>query len=190
LLNPLPSGKGFLLLYKFIIMSNPPLSTSEYHSYYQPYIDKASVDGLAEGLQNGLRETSSFFNGIPVEKHSFRYEEGKWTPKEILLHIIDTERVFTYRALQFARSEGAVLKGFDQDEFAKNGDTTGRTMQDLLAEFEAVRMSTIHFAKSCSPASLVRMGEASGHPLSVRAALYITIGHEMHHCDIVQERYL
>ena len=171
-------------------MINSALATSEYHSYYQRYIDKASGDGLLEGLQVGLRETSSFFNAIPVAKHSFRYEEGKWTPKEILLHIIDTERVFTYRALQFARSEGAILKGYDQDEFAKHGDTTNRSMEDLLAEFEAVRMATIHFAKSCSAASLVRMGVASDSPLSVRAALYIVIGHEIHHCAIIKERYL
>ena len=170
-------------------MDNLPTST-EYNTYYKRYIDQAANGSILEGLQHGMEVTTSFFEAIPAEKHEYRYEESKWTPKEILLHIIDTERVFSYRALQFARSEGAVLKGFDQDEFAKNADANDRSMQDLLDEYAAVRMSSLYFAKSCSKETWLRMGEASGSPLSVRAAFYIILGHEIHHCAVLQERYL
>lgn len=171
-------------------MQNNQPASSEYNAYYKRYIDQAQGFPILEGLQNGMEVTTSFFEAIPLEKHEYRYEESKWTPKEILLHIIDTERVFAYRALQFARSEGAILKGFDQDEFAKNGDVTNRSMQDLLDEYAAARMANLYFAKSCTDETWVRMGEASGSPLSVRAAFYIILGHEIHHCAVLQERYL
>jgi len=163
---------------------------SEYNDYYKTYIDQVEGDSILVGLQNGLEAIMTFFNAIPVEKHDYRYEASKWTPKEILLHIIDTERVFAYRALQFARSEGAVLKGFDQNEFAKNAAANARSMEDLLDEYAAVRMANLHFAKSCSDETWPRMGEASGSPLSVRAAFCIIIGHEIHHLSVIEERYL
>lgn len=166
------------------------IATSEYNTYYKRYIDLVQDVSIPAGLQKGLEVTTTFFKAIPKEKHDYRYEEGKWTPKEILLHIIDTERVFAYRALQFARSQGAVLKGFDQDEFAQNADADKRSMQDLLDEYAAVRMANLYFAKSCSNETWLRMGEASGSPLSVRAAFYIILGHEIHHCAVLQERYL
>lgn len=166
------------------------LATSEYNTYYKRYIDQAENVSILEGLQLGMEATSSFFEAIPLEKHEYRYEASKWTPKEILLHIIDTERVFAYRALQFARSKGAVIKGYDQDEFASNANANNRSMQELLDEYAAVRLANLHFAKSCSDDIWIRMGEASGSPLSVRAAFYIIIGHEIHHCKVLQERYL
>jgi len=163
---------------------------SEYNDYYKTYIDKVEGGSILDGLQNGLELITSFFNDIPVEKHEYRYEASKWTPKEILLHIIDTERVFVYRALQFARSEGAILKGFDQDEFAVNANANARSMEDLLDEYAAVRFASLHFAKSCSDETWPRMGEASESPLSVRAAFCIIIGHEIHHLSVVEKRYL
>ena len=166
------------------------IATTEYNTYYKRYIEQVQGVSILAGLQKGMEDTTTFFKTIPSEKHDYRYEDSKWTPKEILLHIIDTERVFAYRALQFARSEGAILKGFDQDEFAKNGDVSNRSMQDLLDEYVAVRMANLYFAKSCSNETWLRMGEASGSPLSVRAAFYIILGHEIHHCAVIRERYL
>ena len=142
--------KGFYFYKKLKTMQTNKLTTSEYNSYYQRYIDQAQDLSVLEGLQNGLEITSNFFSALPLEKCDYRYEASKWTPKEILLHIIDTERVFAYRALQFARSEGAVLVGFDQDEFARNADVSNRSIKDLLDEYTAVRMATLCFAKSCS----------------------------------------
>jgi len=171
-------------------MSTNSLAPSEFNIYYKRYIDQVEDVSILEGLQKGMEFTSSFFDAIPVEKHEYRYADSKWTPKEILQHIIDTERVFAYRALQFARSEGAVIQGYDQDEFAENSDANNRSMQELVDEYTAVRQANIHFAKSCSDKVWIRMGEASGSPLSARAAYYIIIGHEIHHCAVVQERYL
>lgn len=171
-------------------METAPLLPSEYNSYFKKYIDQATDYSLPDCLRNGLETTLGFFKSIPTEKHEYLYEEGKWTPKEILQHLIDTERVFAYRALQFARAEDVVLKGFDQDEFASNANANARTLEDLLAEYLSVRNSTIQFAQSCSQDTLLRKGVASNGPLSVRAALYIVCGHEIHHCAVIKERYL
>ena len=171
------------------MISNLP-SASEYNEYYKRYIDLAHGDSVIDVLQEGLLDTMGFFKSIPEEKHEYRYQPGKWTPKEIVSHVIDTERVFSYRALQFARAEKVVLQGFDQDEFAKNAHANTRSMEQLLDEFQAVRAATIQFAKSCSEETLLRNGVASNSPLSVRAALFIIAGHEIHHRVIIEERYL
>ncbi len=162
----------------------------DYNTYYERYIVLTGEGTIGNQLEKGLGETQSFFRNIPSEKHEYRYEEGKWTPKEILLHIVDTERVFAYRALQFARAENVVLKGFDQDEFANNAKPVDRSMDELLDEYTAVRQSTLLMAKSFSEETLKRRGEASGSSLSVTAALSIICGHEVHHTNIIKERYL
>ncbi|MDC8004022.1 DinB family protein [Aureisphaera galaxeae] len=162
----------------------------DYNTYYEMYISLTGDNPVANQLQEGLSATTSFFEGIPFDKHEYQYEEGKWSPKEVLLHIIDTERVFAYRALQFARAENVVIKGFDQDEFANNARPVTRSMQELLEEYTAVRQSTIAMAKSFSENTLARRGEASNSPLSVMAALRIICGHEKHHAKIIKERYL
>ncbi|WP_263649826.1 DinB family protein [Rasiella rasia] len=167
-----------------------PLTSNEYNEYYKRYIDLAISAPLLEGLATGMLETHEFFESIPNEKLEFRYAEGKWTPKQILLHIIDTERVFAYRALQFSRASNVEIKGFDQDEFAANSNADNRSQDSLLKEYMAVRTSSILLFKSFNEATLKRMGEASNFPLSVRASGYIICGHEKHHIKIIKERYL
>ena len=162
----------------------------EFNSYYERYIILGEEGALDEALQTGLEKTITFFEGIPDSKHEYRYAVGKWTPKEVLQHIIDTERVFAYRALQFARAENVVLEGFDQDEFAKNVQPITQSMHAILGEFVAVRRASIAFVKSCSKETLIRAGIASNSPLSVRAAFRIIAGHEVHHMNIITERYL
>ncbi len=171
-------------------MISDRLSASEYNEYYKRYIDRVSADSVVQGLQEGFLNTLEFFKSIPKDNQEYRYQPEKWTPKEVLLHLIDTERVFAYRALQFARAENRVLLGFDQDEFVENSNANNRSMEQLLNEYQAVRLATIQFAQSCSEETLLRHGNASNSPLSVRAALYIIAGHEIHHCDIIEERYL
>lgn len=171
-------------------MKNQRPAPTEYNEYYKGYIDKATGVSVIASLEQGQIITSNFFDNIPKDKQHYRYQERKWTPKEVLLHLIDTERVFTYRALQFARASQVTLQGFDQIEFADNAQANARRMEDLIAEYNAVRNATIQFAKSCSDETLVRMGIASNSPLSVRAALYIIVGHEIHHCAVVKEKYL
>ena len=163
---------------------------TDYIAYYGKYIDLTVAKDLMPALQDGLSITSDFFEHIPVQKHDYRYAEGKWTPKEVLLHLIDTERVFMYRAMQFARANNVVLEGFDQNEFADNSNANVREMKDLITEYESVRKATMAFIGSCSEETLSRAGVASESPLSVRAAAYICSGHEIHHMNIIQERYL
>lgn len=171
-------------------MTNHLPQPTEFHEYYQQYIDLAIGQPLKEGLEIEGRETIRIFTEMPESKHGYRYDTGKWTPREMLHHIIDTERVFTYRALHFARAENVVLPGFDQDEFIDNSNANERPMSELIAEFKAVRSATLVFVKSCTDEVMQRMGTASNNPFSVRALLYITAGHELHHRKVLVERYL
>tara|TARA_R100000935_G_scaffold1439_1_gene4462 strand:+ start:13644 stop:14153 length:510 start_codon:yes stop_codon:yes gene_type:complete len=166
------------------------ISEKEFNTYYKRYVDKALAKPLLQGLAEGMLETNDFFEAIPDAKLEYRYAEGKWTPKEILLHLIDTERVFAYRALQFARAENVVIKGFDQDEFVLHSNANNRTMDTLLEEYMAVRTATLILFSSFSESILQQMGFASDSPLSVRASGYIICGHEKHHIAILKERYL
>lgn len=166
------------------------LQPTEYHSYFQKYMDRVGDEPLVKSLKGGLDALMILFEGIPEEKHEYRYAEGKWTPKELLLHIIDTERVFCYRALRFARSENNELDGFDENEFARNSHANERTMENILKEYLAVRTATILLFESFSDVVLSRDGIANGHRLSVRAAGFLIYGHEQHHINVIKERYL
>ena len=167
-----------------------PNVTEEYYEYYQQYIDLAIHRPLDRALMEGMEETATFFKSIPEEKQEYSYAPNKWTPKDILLHIIDCERVFAYRALWFARTENAVIQGFEQDEFANNSKANSRTMDSLLEEFKSVRKASITLFESIAEEDRLRKGEASGHILSVRAAGYIIAGHEVHHINVIKDRYL
>tara|TARA_R110001632_G_scaffold232643_1_gene374004 strand:- start:108 stop:617 length:510 start_codon:yes stop_codon:yes gene_type:complete len=168
------------------------LSEDEYHPYFKTYIDHLTKNGLS--IIENLIETSSELEEVvaklPKEKELFVYAEGKWTIKELLLHIIDTERIFIYRALRFARNDTTDLQGFDQDDYNDNVDANGRELQDLLEEFITVRASSISLFKSFSSEALVKIGTASGTAISVRAIGYLMSGHQQHHIKIFKERYL
>jgi len=165
------------------------ITPTEYNDYYKRYIDFVQGESILAALESGLESTTAYFTNIPAEKHEYRYADGKWTPKEVLLHIIDTERVFIYRALQFSRADHRVLEGFDQDVFVSNAFANKRAMKSLVAEYRAVRIASMAFMASCAPETLLRMGVASESPLSVRAAAYIIAGHEIHHIAVLNERY-
>ncbi len=171
-------------------MKTTQLSEKEFNSYYKNYVDRALEKPLLQGFSEGMIETHEFFEAIPEAKLEYRYEEGKWTPKEILLHLIDTERVFAYRALQFARAKNVEIRGFDQDEFAANSKANERTLENLLDEYIAVRKATIVLFKTFSEEILERIGVASNFPLSVRAAGFIICGHEKHHIAVIKAYYL
>lgn len=166
------------------------LDPSEYGPYFRGYISKVGELPLVESLDQGKQNTLQFFNALPEEKRHFRYEAGKWTPKEILLHLVDSERMFVFRALSFARTEDAVLPGFDENEFAANSNANERSMQDLLNEFSSVRDATIAMFRSFSDDTLKRKGTANNSVLTVRAAGFLICGHEIHHRDVISERYL
>lgn len=171
------------------MMSNQ-LESSEYNSYFKKYMDLVDGESVNEALKTGLEATNVFFEAIPSSKFFHCYAEGKWTPQEILLHIIDTERVFCYRAMYIARADSAVLEGFDENVFAKNSNANSREMGDLLKEYQAVRNGTMMLFNSFNPEDLKKIGQVSYHTISLRAIGLIICGHEKHHSGIIKDRYL
>jgi uncharacterized damage-inducible protein DinB len=166
-------------------------SEKEYAPYTIMYIGLLPDDGrVLWHMFENLALTADFIKSLSQEQLAYRYAEGKWTIKEILAHIIDDERIFAYRALRFARGDQTELPGFDQDEFASHSGANERSVDDLLAEFAAVRLATIALFNSFTDEALLRSGVASGNVMSVRAAAYHIAGHEMRHLNIIKERYL
>lgn len=166
------------------------LNTSEYGSYYQPYIDICGKRELLDGLDYNLIETCEFLKSIPSNRHEYSYDKGKWTIKELVQHLIDTERIFTYRALRFARHDSTDLTGYDENKYVPQSIANKREFIDLIEEFNIVRKSTVSLFKSFNKDMLIRMGKANNNSMSVRAMAFIITGHCNHHCKVIKERYL
>nr|WP_299339555.1 DinB family protein [Allomuricauda sp.] len=166
------------------------LSTSEYHPYYSGYIGILKEVDLLPTLKKGKDEFLDFVKGIPDDKLDFSYADGKWTISEVLLHLIDAERVFQYRAFRFARNDKTALPGFEQDDYVVESKSNERTKEEILEEFRSVRESTILLFSSFNADVLKRLGTASNAKMSARALGFVICGHQMHHLKIIQERYL
>lgn len=166
------------------------LNTEEFNSYYSTYINLVEQEDIVASLQQNLKEMLSFYKSIPEDKWSFSYAKGKWTIKEIMQHLLDTERIFAYRALCFSRKDNVELPGYDQDEYLEHSKANSRSKESLIEEYISIRNATISLFKSFSKEMFMHIGVASNCPLSVRAAGYIIVGHEMHHCNVIKERYL
>ncbi|WP_374948584.1 DinB family protein [Mucilaginibacter sp.] len=170
-------------------MINPP-QPNEYQAYFETYVSKvprgADVMELLEQLQT---TTYNLFSNMTEMQSEHAYAKGKWTIKQVLGHIIDTERVFAFRAFCFSR-ENAVLPGFDQDVYVNNTDFNSRPIQSLATELRATRESNLYLFGNLTANQLDRMGTASGNPVSVKALVYMAAGHELHHLQILKERYL
>ena len=145
-------------------------------------------------LMDALTQTASFGHFIPAETleslGELRYAPGKWTVKDILQHIIDTERIMSYRAVRFARNDQTALPGFDENTFADVAGATGRAIPDLYDEYALVRQSSIALFRSFDNAMLVRSGICFNRTISVLALGFVLVGHAMHHVNIIKERYL
>ncbi|MCI0921030.1 DinB family protein [Sphingobacterium rhinopitheci] len=166
-----------------------PLKSDEYPAIFEPYIETIIGDAREE-LETQLITFPIFIESIPETKGSYTYADGKWTIKEILCHIIDTERIMGYRALRFARNDMTALSPFEQDEFVANGRHNERSLESITQEFIHLRKSNILFFDSLNEVELSRKGMASDRLISVRALFYIIAGHLNHHRIILQERYL
>jgi hypothetical protein len=171
-------------------MNSNQLPVNEYASFYATYIKAIENVELIEELEICLHDFIKFVQNIPMDKFDFRYAEGKWTIKDIIQHLIDAERVFSYRALRISRNDKTPLPGFEENDYVDNTNANGRSIQDLLTEFSAVRHSSLLLFKSFSDEQLTRIGIASGKDVSVRAIGFIIIGHQKHHQKVFQERYL
>lgn len=171
-------------------MFTSELLASEYNPYYHNYILALGEVDLMEELENGTKDFLSLMDNVPDEKLGFSYAPGKWTLAESLVHMIDTERVFQYRALRFARNDTTNLPGFDQDAYVPNSNAGARSKSDIVEDYKAVRRSTLTLFKSFTPDMFLRKGVASGSQMSVRALGFIICGHQAHHLGIAKERYL
>ena len=164
---------------------------AEYAPYAIQYIGLLPDDGLVlEHLQKSLEATRAFLLSLPEDKLLYRYAADKWTVKEIVLHIADDERIYTYRALRFARNDTTELPGFDQDLYARYSAANQRTLDDLLDELATVRAATLSLYKGLGDDTLTRAGIASRNVMSVRAIAYHIAGHELRHINIIRERYI
>lgn len=165
---------------------------NEYAPYYGLYINPMEKNGktIIENLIDSQKEFENVLGNIPLKKQNYAYAQGKWSLKEVIQHIIDTERVFCYRALCFARNDKTSLPGFNQDMFVENDTSQSRKFEDLLEEMHVLRNATILLYKSFSDEALLRIGNASNNKMSVRALGYLFSGHQIHHLNVVKERYL
>ena len=163
----------------------------EYAPYAIMYIDLVPQDGLVlMHLQEALQSTQEFILALPPEKLTVRWKEGEWSIKEILVHIMDTERIFCYRALRFARNDATGLAGFEQDAYVPYSGANERDIAAILEEYKAVRQATLTFYESLDEEALVRAGLVGGNQVSVRALAWMITGHEIHHLNSIRENYI
>jgi len=164
---------------------------NEYNPNYQKYFDLIQVGEFLVLLKNNEQQTSEFLERIPESKHDYRYAEGKWTIKDLVMHVIDTERVFACRALAAARGESETpFYRMDEELYARNVDVSDRTMLDLVSEFKVVRKSTEYLFQHMNEEESRRWCNVVTHPMTARAIGYFLIGHVEHHVGVVRDRYL
>jgi hypothetical protein len=160
----------------------------EYAKYYENYINKAG-DKIFKILESQVLDVRALMSEVPFEKENYSYAPGKWTLKEVLGHINDSERIMGYRALCIARGEKNKLPGFDENAYVGNTDYSKRSLNDLAHEFGVIRDSNIILFNSFIEKDLNRKGIANENEISVRALIYVIAGHVNHHLDIIRERY-
>lgn len=165
------------------------LKSDDYPAIYEDYIGNVQGDVMEE-LNRQVETFPTFIREIPQDKLLYSYAQGKWTIKEILCHIIDTERVMSYRALRFARNDMTALASFEQDEFVTHGRHNEREMDSIIEEFVNLRKANIALFKTFNETELSRKGMASDRLISVLAFIYVIAGHLSHHKFIMQQKYL
>ena len=172
-------------------MKKQELNPNEFDVYYQRYIDKLDdKTELIQGFIDGKTQLVSFFKSIPERKLNFRYQSEKWSIKEILQHLIDTERIFIYRCFRIARRDSTALAGYDQDIYMKPSNANDKSIDDLLNEFILNRNNSIVILQSLTTDDLCFIGNASGGKMSARAAAFIVIGHDIWHTEVIKQKYL
>lgn len=177
-----------------ITLPRPETSTGrpapcEFGDYFKVYIDKTSGNDPVQELIDTADELLSFLEAVPEHRETYRYAEGKWSIREMLGHIIDTDRVFAYRAMTFARGDNVGLPGFEQDDWVTPSGAHERSLSDLNQEFIEQRSSLIRMFASLPENAWTRTGTASSSRFSVRAIAFLLAGHVRHHLHILQERY-
>jgi hypothetical protein len=163
---------------------------TEHAEYYGRYIDLVPDGDIVEALRDQLGETLALLQGVPEERETHRYAEGKWSIREVVGHLIDAERLFAFRALAMARSDGVDLPGMDQEEWARSSNAGERPLGDLAQEWAALRRANVHMFASMDSATGGRAGRASGYAFTVRSFPWIIAGHELWHRRLLERDYL
>ena len=163
--------------------------TGDNNPYYDRYISLIGDDDIIEVLEEQRKKSEKFLKTFTEKQGDYSYADGKWTMKEVLGHVIDTEKIMAYRALAFARGEKQSLPGFEQDDYVAESNFNNRSLADLINEFLTVRDSNIILFKSFDEEILNRRGIASESEVTVLALIYIIAGHEKHHMKILREKY-
>lgn len=169
-------------------MNHP--NPNEYPSYYEPYINLVKDENIIRVLEEQILTMQNILSEVPEEKENFTYAEGKWTMKEVIGHVIDTERIFAYRALRFARQDKTPLPGFDQDIYVPAGNFNKRTLYDLAHEFGIVRESNLIMFRNFDEKAWNSSGSANEKEISVKAIAYVMAGHALHHMNVIRSKYI
>jgi hypothetical protein len=163
---------------------------TEYPASYDPYISRVEGQDILAILQEQIKPTLTLIRDIPETQGHYRYAAGKWTVKQVIGHLIDSERVFAYRALRFARNDKTILPGFDQEEFASHANYDAIPLVEIAAELECVRHATCFLFRHLDASAWSLSGVANNNEITVRALAYVIAGHERHHLSIIKSRYL
>ncbi len=164
--------------------------TSEYAPYYDRYISLVPSSDILGTLEEQARETVDCLSDLTEEHAGYRYAPGKWSIKEVLGHLMDSERIFAYRALRIARNDPKPMEGFEQDDYVRYGGFESSRFADLMEEFACVRRASLFLFQKLSPEAWLRRGTANNNEVSVRALAYLIAGHELHHQAVLKEKYL
>ena len=165
-------------------------AAGEFADYYNTYVSKVPGDDFFQTLKDLQVSTGNLLNQLTAEQWDHRYQVDKWSIKEVLIHLLDAERVFAYRALRISRNDSTPLPGFEQNAYVPFYNAANRSAESIIKEYQAVRNATLTFFETLSNEDLNRIGTASGFPVSVLGLGYIIAGHELHHMQIIKERYL
>ncbi len=171
-------------------MRKSELPKEELSQFYGVYLATLGDVDLMESLKSGKDDFLRFVEGLPQQKWHYAYDNGKWTLVEVLVHIMDTERIFQYRAFRFSRNDRTELPGFEQDQYIREANARSRTKEEIIEEYKAVRDSSISLFRGMTEEALKRNGIASGKIWSVGGLGFAISGHQKYHCDIILSRYL
>jgi uncharacterized damage-inducible protein DinB len=164
--------------------------TTEYNPYYGKYLSLVPEGDVISTLSRQLEDTLGFLRSLSEEQADSRYAPDKWSVKEVVGHVLDTERIFGHRLFRFARNDQSALPGYEQDDYVRAGNFGKRSLSDLAEEFEHVRRANLLLLRSLDDEAWLRRGTANDSEISVRALAYILAGHETHHMQIIREKYL
>ena len=163
---------------------------TDFEKYIQRYLDLVPSENWIEAMKTASAETLEIYESLSEEQGNFAYAEGKWSLKTLLQHLIDTEKVFAYRALRFSRKDQSLVSGFDEEAWADNSYAENRTLKSLIKEFKVTRKQSSIFFKTLPAEALQLIGIVNENEIKVETIGKLIVGHNLHHLNIIKERYL